>query len=71
MVSCLVFLSFFLSPFRIGWDCLTKLTLLTYSPYYRVHESIAAEKRLAESKYPVLSFRGGTASLDNMFARVA
>ncbi|PUU73809.1 hypothetical protein B9Z19DRAFT_1068675 [Tuber borchii] len=42
--------------------------------YVRVEwvlESIAAEKRLAESKYPVLSFRGGSASLDDMFARMA
>ncbi|RPA93695.1 hypothetical protein L873DRAFT_1815393 [Choiromyces venosus 120613-1] len=42
--------------------------------YVRVEwvlESIAAEKRLAESKYPVLSFRSGNASLDNMFAKKA
>ncbi|KAG0636543.1 BRCA1 C terminus domain-containing protein [Tuber brumale] len=42
--------------------------------YVRVEwvlESIAAEKRLAESKYPVLSFRGGSASLDNMLAKKA
>ncbi|KAG0125490.1 hypothetical protein HOY82DRAFT_525323 [Tuber indicum] len=42
--------------------------------YVRVEwvlESIAAGKRLAESKYPVLSFRGGSASLDNMLAKRA
>lgn len=26
----LSFPSFFISPFRIGWDCLTKLNLLTH-----------------------------------------
>jgi len=53
-----------------GIACLTKLklNLLTIN---RVLESIAAEKRLAESKYPVLSFRGGSASLGDMFARMA
>ncbi|PWW75840.1 hypothetical protein C7212DRAFT_363991 [Tuber magnatum] len=42
--------------------------------YVRVEwalESIAVGKRLAESKYPILSFRGGTASLDNMFEKGA
>ncbi|CUS07299.1 unnamed protein product [Tuber aestivum] len=42
--------------------------------YVRVEwvlESLVAEKRLSESKYPVLNFRGGSASLDSMFAKGA